>query len=192
MDSTDIRDIKGYVPVPHGWLWLGLLGLVLALVIGWIWWRKRRRPAGSVAPAAPLPTPLEIALAALQLLRQADLSVEEFYTQLSAIVRQYLENQLQLRAPERTTEEFLVELAQGSRLTVEHKNLLGAFLQEADLVKFARHQPGPADRERAFESAEKFVRESSWRASLPASRNDDPAARQEPRPPSIGTPVQQK
>ena len=181
----DIHDIKGLVPVPHTGLWLSLLGLALALLIGWIWWRKRRRPAGSVTPAAPPPTPLEIALAALQHLRQADLPVEEFYTQLSAIVRQYLESQLQLRAPERTTEEFLVELAHGSRLTVEHKNLLGAFLQEADLVKFARHRPGPADQERAFESAEKFVRESSWRASLPANRNDDPAARQEPRPPSV-------
>ena len=181
----DIHDIKGFVPVPHTGLWLSLLGLVLALVIGWIWWRKRRRSAGVDTPVVPPPTPLEIALAALQELRLASLPVEEFYTQLSAIVRQYLENQLQLRAPERTTEEFLFELAQGSQLSEEHKILLGAFLQEADLVKFARHRPGPADMDRAFGAAEKFVRESVGQAScLSVAEGDCPE--------TGGTPVQQK
>ena len=164
----DIHDIKGLVPVPHTGLWLGLLGLALAVAIGWMWWRKRRRTAGPAVPATPLPTPLEIALAALQQLRQTELPVEEFYTQLSTIVRQYLENQLQLRAPERTTEEFLFELAQGCQLSEEHKNLLGAFLQEADLVKFARHRPGPEDKGRALGAAEKFVRESAEPPSPPA------------------------
>ena len=181
----DIHDIKGLVPVPHTGLWLSLLGLVLALVIGWIWWRNRRRSAGVSAPVVPPPTPLEVALAALQALRLTNLPVEEFYTQLSAIVRQYLENQLHLRAPERTTEEFLFELAQGSRLSEEHKNLLGAFLQEADLVKFARHRPGPADMDRAFGAAEKFVRESVGQASCLSPDNH-------PLPPTGGTPVQPK
>jgi len=171
----DIRDIKGVVPVPHGWLWLAVLGVLLGLVLGVVWWRKRQPAVPGSAQPTPGPSPLEIALAALHRLREARLPVEEFYTQLSGIVRRYLEDQLQLRAPERTTEEFLSELAQGSRLSDDHKNLLGAFLQEADLVKFARHRPGQADMGRALAAAERFVRESVGQAARLAVADGDRA-----------------
>ena len=181
---NDIHDIKGFVPVPHQWLWLVWLSLGLGLVFGLIWWWKRRRPATDAGLTLVLPSPLEIVLAALRQLRQDNPPVEEYYTRLSNIVRQYLENQLQLRAPERTTEEFLYELAQGNRLSDDHKNLLAAFLQEADLVKFARHRPGVEDKARAFGAAEKFVQETTGGASLPASRDGAQSTRPEPHPPS--------
>jgi hypothetical protein len=90
--------------------------------------------------------------------------VEVFYTRLSDIVRRYLEGQWGLRAPERTTEEFLYEVSRDHALSVEHKELLGAFLQESDLVKFARLRPGADDKQRAFDAAEKFVRDTQPRA----------------------------
>ena len=152
----DIRDIKGLVPVPFNWWWLALLALVLLLVCVVVWWWKRRQPKTAPKPVAPPPTPLEIALAALQRLREADLPVAEFYTQLADIVRQFIEGRFGLHAPERTTEEFLAE----ANLTERHLALLRTFLVEADLVKFARHRPGQADRQRAFAAAENFVRES--------------------------------
>ena len=46
-------------------------------------------------------------------------------------------------------------------LPPQHMALLGAFLAEADLVKFARLRPGKEDMERAFGVAERFVRETS-------------------------------
>ena len=86
-----------------------------------------------------------MAIRALQRLREENPPVEEFYTRLSDIVRRYLEGQLGLRAPERTTEEFLYEVSRDHALSAEHKELLGAFLQESDLVKFARFRPGADD-----------------------------------------------
>ena len=151
----DIRDIKGFVPVPHGWLWLALLGSAL-LILLLFWWFKRRKPVVAI-PVIPPFSPLEIALAALQKLKDANLPVEMFYTQLSDIVRQFIEGRYGLRAPERTTEEFLAE----ARLQEQHMALLQTFLQEADLVKFARHRPGAEDMARALAAAEKFVRESA-------------------------------
>jgi hypothetical protein len=150
----DIRDIKGVVPVPHGWwwLWIGLL-MVLALVATWRW--RRRKPTIAHETVA-LPTPYEIAMRALQQLRAENAPVEVFYTRLSDIVRRYIEGQFGLRAPERTTEEFLAE----ATLPAQHMALLGAFLRESDLVKFARHQPGRGDQERAFSAAAKFVEET--------------------------------
>src|SRR5437879_4001819 len=150
----DIRDIKGLVPVPHPWWWLWLiLALVAVVVVVWLW--KRRKPA--TAGETPVPrSPFEIALAALQKLRLDNPPVEEFYTRLSDILRQYIEGQFGLRAPERTTEEFLAE----ATLPPQHMALLGTFLQESDLVKFARARPGKDDMERAFGAAEKFVHDS--------------------------------
>jgi hypothetical protein len=158
----DIHDIKGFVPVPHSlwWLWVLLFIVVAAAVVFWLW--KRRRPASPIA-AIPPPAPYEVAIRALQRLREENPPVEEFYTRLSDIVRQYLEGQLGLRAPERTTEEFLYEASRDHALSVEHKELLGAFLQESDLVKFARFRPGADDTKRAFRAAEKFVHDTQPR-----------------------------
>ena len=154
----DIRDIKGLVPVPHEWWWLWLL---LTLVVGGLvmWFWKRRKPTTATETVAP-PSAYEVALRALQRLREENPPVEQFYTRLSDIVRHYLEGRFSLRAPERTTEEFLYEVSQNGTLSQMHKELLGAFLQESDLVKFARHQPDSADQQRAFAAAERFVEET--------------------------------
>jgi hypothetical protein len=152
----DIRDIKGLVPVPHSWWWLWVLvALILVAIAIWLW--KRKKPAALTTIAMPPLTPIEIALAALQKLRSENPLVEEFYTRLSGIVRQFVEGQFGLHAPERTTEEFLAEAA----LSPENMAMLSTFLQEADLVKFARHRPGQSDMERAAAAGEKFIRGSA-------------------------------
>jgi hypothetical protein len=156
----DIHDIKGLVPLPHQWWWLLVLVALLAVVY-WLW--KRRQPTKPVHTPPP-PTPYELAIRALKQLREENPPVEEFYTRLSDIVRRYLEGRFHLRAPERTTEEFLYEVSQNNALAQEHKDLLGAFLQESDLVKFARHHPEQSDIQRALEAAEKFVRDTQPRA----------------------------
>ena len=180
----DIRDIKGLVPLPHGWWWLWLLLALVAAVALWLW--KRRQP-GVSAFVAPPPTPYEVAIRELRRLREENPPVEEFYTRLSDIVRQYLEGQMGLRAPERTTEEFLYEVSLDQSLSSDHRKLLGAFLQEADLVKFAKFQPGAEERMRALEAAEKFVQESGGSANAPADRSDESMAPHEPRPPAVVT-----
>ena len=49
----DIRDIKGFVPVPHGWLWLALIGSAL-LLVALIWWFKRRKPVVALPVIPPV------------------------------------------------------------------------------------------------------------------------------------------
>src|SRR5258707_12752244 len=97
------------------------------LIIGialWMW--KRRKPTAVTETVVPL-SAFEIALAALQRLRQDSPTVEVFYTRLSDIVRQYIEDRFGLHAPERTTEEFLAEAS----LPPDNMTLLDAFLQES-------------------------------------------------------------
>ena len=164
----DIRDIKGLVPVPHDWWWLWCLLAVLVLVTVAVWLRKRRKATTSQSAfVAPL-SPYDVAMRALHRLGEENPEVEEFYTRLSDIVRRYLEGQLGLRAPERTTEEFLYETSRNHTLSSEHKELLSAFLEESDLVKFARFRPGDEDKRRAFVAAEKFVHETRG-SGIPAA-----------------------
>jgi hypothetical protein len=156
----DIRPIKDAVQVPHDWFWFWILLGTLAIAAGIAYWIWKRRHRVIVPPPPPPIPPHEAALRALQKLRAENLAVEVFYVRLSDIVRRYLEERFQLRAPERTTEEFLRDVSHDGTLTEQHKNLLGAFLTESDLVKFARHRPGEVDRQRAFAAAEKFVEET--------------------------------
>ncbi len=160
---ADIRDIKDIVPVPlHWWWWVLLAVVVLAALGALLWWRKRSSSAPQPAPP-PQASPREIALTALARLQAEHPPVEMFYTRLADIVRQFIEGQFGLHAPERTTEEFLAE----ATLPAEQMLLLGAFLQEADLVKFARHRPGTEDMARAFAAAERFIREADASPGVP-------------------------
>ena len=65
-----------------------------------------------------------------------------------------------LRAPERTTEEFIRDALSSKKLTDAHRDLVAGYLEQSDLVKFARHAPGPTDMHNALDSAERLVRET--------------------------------
>ena len=143
------------------WVWLGLVGAVgLCGLIGlWVWLR-RRKARGTIEPERQLAHVL--ALQALQDLIQAGLmqeaQAERFYVRLSDILRHYVEWRFGLQAAEQTTEEFLAAVHQTGGLIGGHQALLGTFLEHCDLVKFARHQPGLADMQGAYDSATEFVR----------------------------------
>ena len=168
-NATDIRDIKPPEEVPFDWRPYGLAAAVVAAVgaLGWGFFYFLNRPRRQyVVPPRP---PHEVAVAALNRLRARHLidagQFEEFFVQLSAIVRRYLEDGFHVRAPEMTTEEFLAAAAGDGHLIAAHRRLLAEFLSQADLVKLARHFPTLKDSEAAFEAARRFVEETQPRAS---------------------------
>jgi hypothetical protein len=102
--------------------------------------------------------------------------VDGWYVELSAIVRRYLENRFNLRAPELTTEEFLREARRSSELTREHRDLLTAFLEGCDRVKFAGYVPGESESLEALASARRFVEETRMTLEAGASEEGRKAA----------------
>ena len=85
---------------------------------------------------------------------------EPFVVRLSSIVRTYVEARFSIRAPERTTEEFIRDAVKSPDLTPAHRRRLADFLETSDLVKFACHRPGTPELLTALDSAETFVRET--------------------------------
>jgi hypothetical protein len=125
--------------------------------------RLVRRINAPAAAAPPKPPDLE-ALEALARLRHESLEDPaqraQWYVSLSGIVRLYIERRFGLRAPEMTTEEFIQSVQRDSPLSPAHRESLGGFLAECDLVKFARVLPEREAAERAFAAARDFVNQT--------------------------------
>lgn len=164
-DPTTFRDIKGPLalsePAAPQRLWIiGIAAVVVGLLV-WVLWRRRRRQQ---QPAIVIPAH-EWALARLRELKGRGLieqgQVHEFYFELSDIVRQYIERRFSLRAPERTTEEFLEDMKRDPTLSAQHKQVLREFLEAADMVKFAMYQPSGDQIDEALEAAQDFVHQTA-------------------------------
>jgi hypothetical protein len=156
----DIRDIKPPIDIPSGleWLWPVLAVLFLATIafIVWQMWRTSRLNV-PVEPLVPVHIRAKEKLQkALELIGQP----KQFCILVSDTVRQYLEERFAFHAPERTTEEFLRELSETNLLTEDQKESLGRFLENCDLVKFAKYEPGENELRELHSSAVRLVEET--------------------------------
>jgi len=148
-----------YIAPDLTWLWITLGVLALAALIFYAWRRWRRSQEREAAPP-PGPPPDRVALDALLEALRLIHEPEPFCTRVSSIVRVYLEEQFDLRAPERTTEEFLVELQSSPQLNEAQKESLGGFLEQCDLVKFARHEPTESELRALHDAARRLVEDT--------------------------------
>ena len=170
-----LHDIRDPVTIQTlgAWLVRILAVVILGALLWWAWNRWRRsRPT----PAAPPPPPPDArALRRLNEALQWIGQPERFCTTLSEILRTYLEERFGLRAPERTTEEFLSELRNSISLDLKNKQVLGDFLTRCDLVKFARAEPGPAELQELHAAAVRLVEETAHRVPAPPVLSEPPA-----------------
>jgi hypothetical protein len=147
-------------PSPSRFWWWVVGGTMAGLLVGvlQVLWRARRPRAQPDEVGLP---PHVKALRALARLagapRTTEAQVEAFYVEVSAVLRVYLEERFGLRAPERTTEEFLRELEGGDQLAREHRAELERFLSQCDLVKFAAVVPDERQHLATHALAEAFV-----------------------------------
>jgi hypothetical protein len=157
--TNDIRPPTApvYIPDPWVWFWWVLLAvLALAAWLGWRFWRKT--PATLKLPP-PIP-PHEKARRKLQEALTLIHDPKPFCILVSDTLRLYLEERFEWRAPERTTEEFLFELAGADRLDQGQKDLLAEFLRQCDLVKFARYEPPQTELRALHGAASRLVDET--------------------------------
>jgi hypothetical protein len=90
-------------------------------------------------------------------------AADAWFVDLSAIVRRYLEQRYEIRAPELTTEEFLLVATARPELSEEHRGLLSSFLERCDRVKFAGYRPDAEESLATLAAARGFVEDTRLR-----------------------------
>lgn len=160
--TNDIHGVKPPIAIPNDWAWLGWLLLIAAMAAAGVWAWKFRKKKKALAPVSP---PIPPHVRARQRLHAALGLIQDprvFCIEVSDVLRTYLEERFHFHAPDRTTEEFMMELHDTHILTVDQKQSLQEFLQSCDLVKFARHEPTEAALLELHESALRLVDETQY------------------------------
>lgn len=148
-------EISGYL------IWGLIIGAAIALLVFYIIRRRKRIPLfGKPSPADP---PHVKAIKALEELHHQKVwqnnKHKQYYTRLTDIIREYLEERYGVHAPEMTSDEVLEAIVQFS-LPERSVNELRHLLRSADMVKFAKQIPDSEDNETAFTAAYYFVEQT--------------------------------
>ena len=157
IDTTKVKKfpIKSIKKEPYTFddfrIYIYLVLAILAIIGFWIYWFViRKRKETEDAPTYRTLPPFEEAILRLNELDEKLLwqnnKIKEYYSELTEIVRGYIERELKVPALENTTDEVLAMIkdfknADSIETSKETIKKLKDLLQEADLVKFAKSKP---------------------------------------------------
>jgi hypothetical protein len=157
IDTTKVKKfpIKTIKKEPYTFddfkIYIYLILAILAIIGFWIYWFVvRKRKETEDAPTYRTLPPYEEAILRLTELDEKLLwqnnKVKEYYSELTEIVRGYIERELKVPALEKTTDEVLEMIkdfksADSIETSKETIDRLKDLLREADLVKFAKSKP---------------------------------------------------
>ena len=173
IDTTKVKKfpIKSIKKEPYTFddfrIYVYLFLVILAIIGFWIYWFviRKRKETEEVPTYRTLP-PYEEAILRLTELDEKLLwqnnKIKEYYSELTEIVRGYIERELKVPALEKTTDEVLEMIkdfksADTIETSKETVNRLKELLREADLVKFAKSRPLAIEIEEDRKDAEYII-----------------------------------
>ncbi|MEM8507466.1 MAG: hypothetical protein AAF717_06535 [Bacteroidota bacterium] len=172
VDTTkqQLYDIKPLIKVKRNyasiWKWLFAIIVVLVVLGGVVYWFFfRKKPLTEEEKVALLP-PYDRALLQLKELENSRYLIQDefkkYYSELTGIVRSYLEEEIHVSALESTTDQLIdrLELLKDAGELPLETNTIEQFkkvLKTADLVKFAKSKPPMAKAEEDRKSLEAVV-----------------------------------
>ncbi len=182
VDTTKaIRDIKGNLeaPITLAELWpffgaLAIIGLIAGFIWYYLWRRKMKKPLFPVIRKIQLP-PWKIAFETLDNIESRKLwqngKYKEYHTEVTDVLRVYLETQFKIPAMEMISSEIMESFERDEQL----KPLQGKIwqiLQIADLVKFAKEVPTPAENTQSMEIIRAFIRDTRPNESVDPKKDE--------------------
>lgn len=186
VDTTKqkLYDIKPIVDVEktgsNWWKWLLVVLAVIALIsflLYWFIWRTK--PLTEEEEIALLP-PYDRAKLALQKLDESQFlmraEVKEYYSELTFIIRKYLDEKVYDKALESTSAELINRLnllKDGNQIDLSKDTIknIESILQRADLVKFAKSAPDTALAEMDKSTIDKAI--DNVKVSLPEPSEEE-------------------
>lgn len=169
-EKLQISDIKDVLDPPFVWqdyleyIYIPLLVILLVLLIGLgVYFLLRKKKKGYFfTPKVVLP-PHVVALNGLDQLKVSKLwqkgMEKEYFTELTDILRQYIDHRFNIAAPEMISDEIIeaVHLATDTKSATDG---LEQILKLADLVKFAKYKPFPDENDLSLVNAYLFVNQT--------------------------------
>ena len=161
-EGAELKDIKAPMNAPIGWsdIWPWITGILIICLIFYILKKYFSTKNKTTISKPKIIIPADItALNQLCELEKAKMweqgNIKEYHSQLSEIIRRYMENRFKFIALELTTDEILRELK--SIVSNEVSNNLKTILQRADLAKFAKSKPIDTENTESMRLAKQFV-----------------------------------
>jgi len=161
-----IKDIKDVIDIPIPLLkifrYICLVIFVFLLIYSiWEYFTRNKRAVKIVVEEKkPEVPPHEIAYTELELLNDKKLwqqgLVKEYYTEVTDIVRRYIENRYSISALEMSTSEIIDSIFSVQK-DIKIQGVLKMFLNLADYVKFAKFEPVSIEHEHEMERAYLFI-----------------------------------
>jgi len=133
--------------------------ILLGVLLAWAWKRRRKGPLAAPMAAVDDRSAEQVAYDALDALagRRPD-DIKQHFTMLGDILRAYLGRKFDFPAMDLTTVEIVEHLSRGSLAREIVRRIEGALL-EADMVKFAKADPGAARAMEAVPEVRALVRD---------------------------------
>lgn len=169
VDTTKaIYDIKQPLQVSYSWVewlkdnWPKVAFPILAVlaIVGLIYYLRKRPKTVLFKKAEPEKPEHQIALDKLYALRDQKLwqqdRTKEYHSEISEVMRDYLEKRYQIHANEQTTDEIFASIRYMD-ISEADRAKLKQILVLADLVKFAKERPLPGDNEQSMNNAIDFI-----------------------------------
>jgi len=182
--SSKIADIKSVFTPKFYWrgllekgaIGLAIILLIIALVIIIRRFIQKKPVFAPSTPEVILP-PYEVAISKLNAIKQQkpwqQNRTKEYHTELTDVIREYIERTFDIPSLEMTSEEIVQHL---NHLKFESKSAYYALLQLlqlADLVKFAKWNPATDEHELSLSNAYLFVEETKIEEEKPLDEGKD-------------------
>lgn len=163
--SESIKDIhapvEGEFNILHYWPeGLALLLAVVGVVFGALYLRKRPQPETKVEPAKAV-DPTKQAFNRLNAVKQENMAAagqpKYFYSEVTNILREYIELAFEIQALEQTSAELLAAVRHHPAFQERSLLQLQKLCEVADAVKFAKHHTTTEVNEQQLQSAYSIV-----------------------------------
>lgn len=169
VDSLYINPMEGTVSikgrwydfVPSWWYWLVIGLATVALIVVIVMLYKKNGPG--LLPHKKVVPPHILALDRLKKLKNSHLIEDgrdkEYYTQLTDILREYLDGRFGINAREMSTTQILEAVSDNSEIS-KFAAELSPMLETADFVKFAKLRALPDENIRSYKTVLDFVEQT--------------------------------